>query len=88
MPNEREGGAAVAVAEQDELLTAREVAKLLKLESTWTIYALRREGKLVGHSIGGKNSLRFKKSDVLALVQPTVYVKGENDKRRPVAVEV
>jgi hypothetical protein len=74
--------------DQDELLTAREAAKLLKLESTWTIYALRRETKLIGYSIGGKNSLRFKKSDVLALVQPTEYVKGECEGRRPQPAEV
>jgi excisionase family DNA binding protein len=57
-----------------EWVTAKQAAKMLGLASPWTIYALRRAGKLRGHSIAGKNSLRFRKEDVRALMKPAEYV--------------
>ena len=59
---------------EQEWITARQAAKMLGLSSPWTIYALRRAGKLKGQSIAGRNSLRFRKEDVRALMEPAEYV--------------
>lgn len=66
------------VAENDELLTAKEAAALLRVEA-WTIYELAKpkpdkQGKLqtilASYRLGPSRTLRFKRSDVLALLRP------------------
>ena len=75
---------AAAKVEGSEWVTAKEAAALLGFSSPFVIYRLRYNGKLTGHTPPGVNALRFKRSDVLALMQPAPHVYTPRS-RRPAA---
>ena len=52
-----------------DLMKPREVAELLRIHLV-TVYEWHKSGKLPGQRLGG-TSLRFRRSDVEALLQPT-----------------
>lgn len=62
------------VTENDGLLTAKEAATLLRVEA-WTVYELakannKRPALLPSYQLGTSRTLRFKRSEVLALLKP------------------
>jgi excisionase family DNA binding protein len=65
-------------------VSAREAAALLGLTSPFVIYRLRYAGKLTAYTPPGVSTLRFKRSDVEALMQPAPYAYTPRP-RRPVA---
>lgn len=64
----REELAALSSGQDIELLTADEVAKLLKYEDRHSVYKLKREGKLKAVSLGDK-TLRFRRSVVERFIE-------------------
>ncbi len=64
----REELAAVSSAQDLELLTADDVAKLLKYEDRHSVYKLKREGKLKAVSLGDK-TLRFRRDVVRRFIE-------------------
>jgi excisionase family DNA binding protein len=56
------------VTTEDEYMTAREAADLLRLKP-WSVYAKAASGELVAYCIGRTRSMRFLKADVIALLR-------------------
>jgi hypothetical protein len=74
MPEETKG-------EGREWVSAKDAAAMLELKSPWLIYRLRYAGRLKGYSLPGVDSLRFKRSDIEALMQPAEYVYTPRPRR-------
>lgn len=64
----------------DELLTIKEAAALLKM-STVTVSRWLKQGRLVGYKVGPR-SIRLRRCDVEALLEPT-EIKGANAQDLP-----